>query len=227
MKRFILILTTGLVIPFANQAQQSLSLNQAISLGLENNFSIKIARGQESIDENNQTFGNAGFMPVVDLSVRKNYIRQNVDLEILGAEGSFNVKRDWAKSDQFNSALGLGWVFFDGAEMFHSYNRLGEVRDAGALNTRISVENAMALISEAYYRIVLEQARLKVYHQIDIFGARQWAGVAGSIARRTNVCVGLAPPAQIHQCWSTRSTRGAEQRRIRCIDRIARFGRKQ
>ena len=144
------------------QAQESLTLDGAISKGLENNFSIKIARGQEAIDENNLTYGNAGFLPVVDLDVRKNYTRQNVDLEIQGADGSFNVQRDWAKSDQFNSSVGANWVFFDGGEMFHSYNRLSEVRDAGTINTRINIENTMAMISEAYYRIVLEQARLEV-----------------------------------------------------------------
>ncbi len=162
MKRFYLLLIICHGLSFSNQAQEPLTLDEAVSIGLEKNFSIKLARSDETIDANNHTYGNAGFMPVISLSARQNYIRQNVDLEILGSGGSFQVQRNWAKSDQLNSSLGLNWIFFDGGEMFHSYNRLGEVRDAGAISTRINLENTMALISEAFYRIVLEQARLKV-----------------------------------------------------------------
>jgi hypothetical protein len=35
----------------------------AIQIGLENNLNIKISEGQKEIANNNNTLGNAGFLP--------------------------------------------------------------------------------------------------------------------------------------------------------------------
>ncbi len=47
-------------------AQDSLTLFDAIQTGLENNYSIIIQRNNARITANNNTYGNAGFLPTVD-----------------------------------------------------------------------------------------------------------------------------------------------------------------
>ena len=47
-------------------AQDTLTLSQAIKIGLEKNFSIRLARNSYSIAKNNNTLGNAGMLPWVE-----------------------------------------------------------------------------------------------------------------------------------------------------------------
>ncbi len=49
-------------------AQDTLSLSDALRMGLESNFSIRIARNDASIAKNNNSLGNAGFLPKIDAS---------------------------------------------------------------------------------------------------------------------------------------------------------------
>jgi len=146
-------------------SQDDLTLEKAIATGLENNYSIQIADKSREIEANNNTLGNAGFLPTLDLDVSKTYQSQDVDLEIQGADGTFNVTREGAKSDRLNSSATLNWTIFDGLGMFVSKDKLEEMEAAGEMDSRIAVENTTAAIASAYYRIVLEQAQLKVLEQ--------------------------------------------------------------
>ncbi len=47
--------------------QKAYGLKDCISIGLERNFSILIAKNDETISNNNYTLGNAGFLPTLDL----------------------------------------------------------------------------------------------------------------------------------------------------------------
>ena len=45
-----------------------LSLEEAITIGLKNNYSIQIAGNDSKIATNNNTLGNAGFLPSLNIS---------------------------------------------------------------------------------------------------------------------------------------------------------------
>ena len=47
-------------------SQEMLTLEDAVSIALKNNFSISIARNESKIAENNSTPGNAGLLPTLD-----------------------------------------------------------------------------------------------------------------------------------------------------------------
>src|SRR5690625_2484191 len=55
----------GLLLPA--QGQQTISLQEAIEIGLENNFGIQIARNEAEISSINNSLGEAGFLPRVEL----------------------------------------------------------------------------------------------------------------------------------------------------------------
>lgn len=160
---------------FAGNAmsQDTLRLETAIATGLEKNYSIRIAKKELQVSENNNTVGNAGFLPTIDISLDKTYQTQNVDLELQSSEGTFGITRDWAKSDRLNSSAALNWTIFDGLGMFITKDKLEELERSGRLNSQISVENTTAAIISAYYRIVLEQATVNVLEQtMEISGQR-------------------------------------------------------
>ena len=143
-------------------AQEVLTLEDAVRLGLQNNFSIRVAENDQQVATNNNQAGNAGMLPTLDLEASQNYQRQNIDLDIQGSEGTFNVSRDWAESDRLNAAARLNWTIFDGLGMFMAKNRLNSIQQWGELNTQQAVQNSVAQIQIAYYQIILEQERLAV-----------------------------------------------------------------
>ena len=148
----------------ATQAQEVLTLEEAIRQGLENNFAIQVAQNDQQVVTNDNRAGNAGMLPTLDLEASKSYQRQNVDLEIQGSEGTFNVSRDWAKSDRLNAAARLNWTIFDGLGMFMAKNRLRSIQEWGELNTQQAVKLGLALqarieeLTPASIRALVEQA---------------------------------------------------------------------
>ena len=164
---FIILLTSKL------SAQEILGLKEAVAIGLENNFDIKIAEKDQLINKNNNTMGNAGFLPTVDLTADKTFQVQDVDLEIQGPEEIFPVSDRGAKSDRFNTGASLDWTVFDGFGMFMTRDRLTELESQGLLEKKVTVENTIAAIYNAYYQTVLEQDRLAVLKEtVEISSAR-------------------------------------------------------
>ncbi len=156
------------------KAQEILSLKDAVAIGLENNFDIKIAEKDQQINSNNNSLGNAGFLPTVDLSVDKTFQTQDVELQIQGSEGTFDVNRDGAKSDRFNAGANFNWTIFDGLAMFIARDRLVELESQGLLKKKVTVENTIAAIYNTYYQIVFEQDRLAVLKEtLEISEARR------------------------------------------------------
>ncbi len=163
---FILVGLTG-------YGQTILTLPDAIAIGLEENFAIKIAKKDLLIANNNNSWGNAGFLPTLDLTMDKTYQIQNVDLEIQGSEGIFDVSSDGAKSDRFNVGGNVNWTVFDGLAMFVTKDKLEALVERGNLDKRVTVENTLAAIYSAYYQIALEQDKMSVLQQtLEVSNAR-------------------------------------------------------
>ncbi len=140
-------------------AQEILTSEQAIKIALENNYSIRIARNQAEISSNNVTYGNAGFMPSVDLSVSQNNNIQNSKQEFLS--GQDNEKEN-AKSSSFNLSGVFNWTLFDGLEMFTNYEKLKELEAMGELAARVVIERTIVSVLSSYYDLVRQKQRLQV-----------------------------------------------------------------
>ena len=140
-------------------AQEILTSEQAIKIALENNYSIRIARNQAEISSNNVTYGNAGFMPSVDLNVSQNNNIQNSKQEFLS--GQDNEKEN-AKSSSFNLSGVFNWTLFDGLEMFTNYEKLKELEAMGELAARIVIEKTIVSVLSSYYDLVRQKQRLQV-----------------------------------------------------------------
>lgn len=171
-KKLVVLLLTSFLISNLT-AQEILGLREAVAIGLENNFDIKIAEKDQLVNKNNNTLGNAGFLPTVDLTADKTFQVQDVDLEIQGPEGIFPLSDRGAQSDRFNTSAGFNWTVFDGFGMFMTRERLTELESQGLLDKKVTVENTIAAIYNAYYRTVFEQDRLSVLKEtVEISQAR-------------------------------------------------------
>lgn len=139
--------------------KDTLSLEQVISVGLNNNYSIQIAKMESDIAANNYYRGNAGFLPVINVTSAKNFNILNFEgTQAGGQEREFTG----ARTDNFNLGVGLTWTIFDGTKMFTTYERLGVLKRLGEVNARAQVENTVTQIVVAYYNLLVEQERLAV-----------------------------------------------------------------
>lgn len=131
-------------------------LSSCIQTGLENNYSIIVARNREVITENNFTRGNAGFMPTIDFSSRYSGTVNTTEQRL--ASGDVNTSRG-IHNTAATGSFSMGWSIFRGFSVQNTYKKLGELRDIGELSTQLAIENLVARII-AEYNYLIQQKRL-------------------------------------------------------------------
>jgi outer membrane protein len=140
------------------KAQDFLTIEDAISIGLENNYGVQISRNLLEQAENNHSIGNAGFLPVLDLTSSHSERVEDSEFEAGGQQQTTTG----ARSSNTNAALNLNWTLFDGFRMFTSYDRLGALRDVSDQELRLEMESLVARISLAYFNVIRINEQLSI-----------------------------------------------------------------
>ncbi|MBB6238402.1 outer membrane protein TolC [Pedobacter sp. AK013] len=150
LKIFILLVSLSL----SGFAQEKLSLQEAITVALQNNYDIKISKNQIDIAKNNANIGNAGMLPNLTGSYTNGGSIQNT--RQTPATGPDRVITG-AKSTNNSYGAELNWTIFNGFSMFANYDRLKELQKQGELNARLTILTTVADVITAYYDIVRQQ----------------------------------------------------------------------
>lgn len=150
----ILIFTVSTV-----AAQEILTLDRAIEIGLSNNYGINLAKNSQRIAVNNATPGNAGMLPRIDVNAGYGYQISNAYVtNISGVE----LKDPNANATLAVAGINLNWTLFDGLKMFITYDKLKKLEEIGDLGVKISVENTLAGIMISYYDIIRQQKQTTI-----------------------------------------------------------------
>jgi len=144
------------------QAQENLSLDEAIQIGLENNYDIQLSKQNVAITEIENSIGNAGFLP--EIAADGNYNRSQENTTLSFADGT-DVNRDGAISSNLNVGVGLNWYIFDGTKMFVSKNKFEALEKAAKYDLQANINNSIADIINTYYQITAEQKTLALYKE--------------------------------------------------------------
>ena len=150
MKLLILSITFW-SLPLIAGSQIIYNLNDCIGIGLEKNFSILVARNNETIAKNNYTTGNAGYLPTLDLTGRYGGTVNNTTQNL--TDGSQNTSSGVHNTAAVAGAS-LGWTIFDGFSVKTTYKKLNELKQLGALSTQLEVENLISEIITGYYNYI-------------------------------------------------------------------------
>ncbi|WP_246202704.1 TolC family protein [Fulvivirga lutimaris] len=146
---------------------QSLSLSEAISIGLEKNFDIRIERKTVEVAENNNAWGEAGRMPNVTLNTTYN----NSMINNKSGDQFFNGTTfpGFELNNQVNSALtpalNVNWTIFNGNKVNIGKARLDDLQRESEGNAEIIISNTIQAIILGYYIAELEAERLDTYKQ--------------------------------------------------------------
>lgn len=154
----------------AATAQEVLTLEQAIDLGLKNNFDIRMARNDAEVAANDFAYANFAFAPRINGTAAKTWSNTATKQEF----GNGN-KRDTSglKNQQWQAAVNLNWTLFDGLKMFATRKRFQAIEVLGELSVKNQVENTIANIINSYYNIAQQKQQLRALaEQMDISNER-------------------------------------------------------
>ena len=155
-----------------SNAQEILTIEDAVKAALENNYEIKIASNNLDIDKTNVATGNAGMLPVVTASVVDNKRVQNTSQTL--ASGTVN-ELDNAKNNSLTYGVGLDWTIFDGFKMFAKYDQLKELQKLGEEQLKFTVLTKVWEVNNAYYDLVQQQQQLAAIDSTIIISTQRLA----------------------------------------------------
>lgn len=147
---FFLCFATG-------NAQELLTLENAIKIALENNYEIKIADNNLKIDKMNVAIGNAGMLPSIGAVATDNNSIQNTSQK--RADGN-TVKLDNAKNNSLSYGVALDWTIFDGMKMFAKYDQLKELQNLSDNQLKMTILNKVSSVNSVYFDLIQEQQKL-------------------------------------------------------------------
>jgi len=136
-------------------AQNILTAEDAVKIGLKNNYDIQIAKNNQEIAENNAGFGTAGFLPTLNASGNYNVSNSEQDTD---SPFSFGDRDNRTQ----NAQISMNWTLFDGFKMFIDNSRYNELAKLGEYQSRNAIENSLIGILRAYYNVVQQKQLLEV-----------------------------------------------------------------
>lgn len=186
MKKLALLLFLSISIQTVwAQVAEPLDLEKALQLGLENNLQVKIGIENKNLRELDKKVaaGNL-FLPTVNANYLRNFSTEDVTQTFV-SDPENPREIDAAKSR--NKAYSLVGIYGFRPESLVTMRRLGVLEEISDLDAKVIVENTVAGISTAYFRLILELQRYQVLKQtlqlskarLDISQAQYELGGAG------------------------------------------------
>lgn len=142
------------------QAQQTLSLEQAIQAGLANSFTIKIEQNDLEVAENRNDWAIAGKYPNINVNLANNsgFTNNNNPVSFLTQITSY--------SSGLTPSVDANLILFDGHRVKVTKQQLEQNVRFEAGNVAIAVENTIQNIILSYNQALLQQEQLGVLEEV-------------------------------------------------------------
>jgi outer membrane protein len=159
LKKIMLLIFCG-IYACSSSAQELLTLEEAVRITLEKNYSILISKNDVDIADRNVNLANAGMLPSVSGTFNNNNTIQN---STQTRETGVVTERNNARGNTLNYGVGLNWTVFDGFRMFARYDQLKELQRLGDASLQLNVLSTLGDVMERYYNLVQQQQQLKAF----------------------------------------------------------------
>ena len=143
--------------------QEKLSLADAIQLGLENNYQVRISVLDKQIAMNNNSWGTVGRFPSINFGITQ---LNRYDDQLSGSSPSpTGFGGDYA-TNNVSPDLTLNWILFNGFSVKMNKRNLEAIQRFSEGNSAVVIENTIQAIVLAYYQSLLESEKLKVLQKV-------------------------------------------------------------
>lgn len=169
----------------SNLFSQTISLKEAIDIGLKNSLDIQVLRNNQQIADINNNVGIAGGLPVVTGTITDNEQVNNINQKLNSGEV---IKRNGASGNTLSSSLNASIILYNGSRIVTTKKRLEELELQSEQYTNSLIQNTVATIMTAYYDVVRQQSYMKTIDgsidasqkRLEIVKAQQNVGLANN-----------------------------------------------
>jgi outer membrane protein len=141
-------------------AQNPISISSLTDSILANNYSIRVAKIQEQIAENNNSAGRAGAFPQLNLNGGQN--SSYYDTRQVFYSGEVREANN-AVNNSINASLRLDWTLFAGFSVQATRDLLKVRSEMAQINTVISLEEQLFSAASLFYEILLRDKLILSY----------------------------------------------------------------
>ena len=156
MRKYILLL----LFPNLLFGQNTLSLMDAIKIGMLENYDIQISEKNQNISKINNNWANAGGLPSINLSAKKE--------EALSDQSNNPASfiQEKLRSSAINGNANVSWTLFNGFAIKANKERLNNLEEISNNNASLTIENTIQGIILQYYNCVLQKKRLELLQKV-------------------------------------------------------------
>lgn len=148
---------------------EMLTLEQAFERALEHNHAIRIERLRADQARNDISRGNAGQVPVIELSGSAELSRSDTDLELANfgdpAAGNTAISVNGAESRTFQAGVNLRYTLFDGFSGRYRFRQLQQLGSLAELSTRITIEQTLFEVAQRYFQVLQAREQLDIQRE--------------------------------------------------------------
>jgi len=136
----------------AVQAQQTLSLEDAVAHSLQNNLGIRLAQHQAEVAAIGNAWGAAGALPSLGVSATGGSAISDQ------SKNPTSFLQERIESESVNVAGQLNWVLFDGMGMFANKRALERIEEQAEGQVNLVIEQTIAATIMAYNSVLVQTA---------------------------------------------------------------------
>jgi outer membrane protein TolC len=176
-----------LSLPFISEAQQQITLRNAIDTALRNNYDIQISKNYVEIAKMNNTYGVAGGLPYVSANAGNNASATTSKQIFNDATPDYNLSNKG--ENVVNAGVSAGIVLFNGFKITATKERLSRLQNLSEIQLNQQIQNIIADIMITYYDIIRQQNYLKIIQnsldvsrqKMDIINVKKNVGMADAV----------------------------------------------
>ncbi len=142
-------------------AQRQITLEEVISLALEKNYDVRIARKTAESSELDDSYAFNAFLPRVNATGGISWTGNNQEIRLQNQEGGLIERTGPTAANNLSGAVQLDWTLFDGLRMFATRERVARLAEQGELVVKDQMVNTIASVTTNYFDIVRQKQQLK------------------------------------------------------------------
>ena len=185
MKRIFFLIQLVIIFSFCGNAQNALSLADAVNIALKNSLDLQLAKNKLEATTINNYVGVAGGLPLVTGSVADNEQVTSINQKL--NTGS-NIDRNGAAANNLSASITGSILLYNGGRVIATKKRLAQLQLQSQQQLNAQVQNVLAAVMTGYYNIVRQQDFIKTINgsidatikKLDIVKTRQIAGLANN-----------------------------------------------
>jgi outer membrane protein TolC len=165
--KYIFSLFVCLNVFIQTNAQQQLTLEDAIAAALKNNYDILLSRNDSTSYALDRYYSFAAFLPQVNAQGAILWNTNNQQLKFASRSTGKDslVTRNGVRTTNNNYSVNLSWTLFDGMRMFATRERLIELETLGGLSVKDQIVNSVAAVINNYFGIVRQKQQLRAIEE--------------------------------------------------------------